>query len=242
MNARKLTLTVLLGVLVAVLCAVGGATAQTTTADESPTNTTTPASDDRPSPSELWQMYQESGQGGVTERSLVMDVGPNVQITKFEFNEEAETVTVWFTADVTTHVSVTDASALDASKTTSKGQSRGITIPRTEEGERIRVTFPATVDSEGNQRITFAPGDGWIYQLSNGQTGGPWFDGRPMYEWFAYFAIAVVIGVSVYIVRRIRKQDSGPIMTADGAQLTRGFQHGLEAHDEDDAKSGGDGD
>lgn len=210
----------------------------TTTPTATPTETPEPTktsdgsgddSDTNVSRDDLWKMFKDSGSKEITERSIVMQVGPTVTVTKYEFDESSGTVTVWFASKVTTSVTVTDASALDASRATSKGQSRIVQIPRTEKGERIRITFPATVASDGNQRITFAPGDGWVYQLSNKKTGG---GSTPLDKvlslWYVYMSLFVAgIGSLWYLRGWFNRQSiDGPPVNEDGVELPDSTMYG----------------
>lgn len=188
---------------------------------------------------DLWTLLKESDDADrPEEQSLLTDLGPNLYVTDLEFDDRRETATITVVARVTTRVTITDATAFDRSSEVSVAESRGMTIPR----GTFKLAVPATVRDDGNQAVTVAPGNNQIYMLSNEMVreGTHIFDGRPVWSWFAWFTAAVIGGVALYLVRRIRKLDTGAVETSDGTKLTGDIQLGLVDVPEPD--EGGDDD
>lgn len=221
-----------------------------TTTPEEPTATPAPTddsqdeeqsqnqSDDQQTDADLiWQLLQESEEPREeSPENVLVTLSPTFRVSDAEFHSDG-TVTLTFVADLTTRVVITDATGYDRSAKVSRTQSRGETIPR----GTYKMTVPATVSSDGNQAVWLSIGNGYNYRLSNGvvQDSG-WFEGRPMWTYFYYFAGAILGGVVVYLVRRIWKMDHGAITTSEGAKIVGRLTAGMVDRPDADEEPAGD--
>jgi hypothetical protein len=185
----------------------------------------------------LWQLIQESEDPRDDDpQQIVTSISPTFWVSDAEFNDDG-TVTLTFVAELTTRVVITDATGFDRSAEVSRAESRGETIPR----GTYKMTVPATVAADGNQAVTLSIGNGYIYRISNGVVeDSGWFEGRPLWEWFGYFAAVVVLGVVAHIVRRIWKMDHGAITTSEGARIVGRLTAGMVDRPDADEESAGD--
>jgi hypothetical protein len=249
----------LISVILVVLLLVPAVTTPVVAQDGAPTPTTTPEeptatptddsqddeeqpknqSDDQPSDTELlWQLIQESEDPRDDDpQQIVTSISPTFWVSDAEFNDDG-TVTLTFVAELTTRVVITDATGFDRSAEVSRAESRGETIPR----GTYQMTVPATVAADGNQAVTLSIGNGYIYRVSNGvvEEDSGWFEGRPLWEWFAYFAGVVLVGVVAHLVRRIWNMDHGAITTSEGAEIVGRLVAGMVDRPETDEDSAGD--
>jgi hypothetical protein len=221
-----------------------------TTTPEEPTETPAPTddsqdeeqsqnqSDDQPTDADLiWQLLQESEEPrDESPKQILTSLSPTFWVSDAEFHSDG-TVTLTFVAELTTRVVITDATGFDRSAEVSRAESRGVTIPR----GTYQITVPATVASDGNQAVTLSIGNGYIYRISNGVVeDSGWFEGTPLWKWFAYFAAVVVLGVLAHIVRRIWKMDHGAILTSEGAKIVGRLVVGMVDRPDADEDSAGD--
>jgi len=221
-----------------------------TTTPEEPTATPTPTddstgeeqpqnqSDDQPTDTDLiWQLLQQSEEPrDDNTEEILTSLSPTFWVSDADFHDDG-TVTLTFVGELTTRVVITDATGFDRGAEVSRAESRGVTIPR----GTYQITVPATVASDGNQAVTLSIGDGYIYRISNGVVeDSGWFEGRPLWMWFGYFAAVVVFGVLAHIVRRIWKMDHGAITTSEGAKIVGRLNAGMVDRPDADEESAGD--
>jgi len=191
---------------------------------------------------DLWKVFKESEDAKKpSENRIIKQIGPNLYVTAAEWDSQAGIVEVTFRARVTTRVTITDSTGVFNGD--NRGEKRSVTIPR----GTYTLVLPATPSDEDPQyqALSFDPGDGWVYGLESKDSpdgGTTWFEGRPMWEYFAWFLGAVAIGASVYVVRRMRAMDTGAIVTSDGIELDEDFKFGLEYIDTDEPEKGGESD
>ena len=197
-------------------------------------------SDNQPSEAELlWQVIQESEDPADAEpQEIVLSLSETFWVQGAEFSKDDETVTITFVGELTSRVVLTDATGFERGAEVSRTESRGVTVPR----GTYQITVPATVAADGNQAVTLSTGDGYIYRLSNGvvEEGSGWFDGRPLWEWFGYFTVVVLLGVVAHVVRRIWKMDHGAITTSEGAKIVGRLVAGMVDRPDADEDSAGD--
>jgi hypothetical protein len=222
-----------------------------TTTPEEPTATPAPTddsqdeeqsqnqSDDQPTDTELlWQLIQQSENPREEgPQQIVTSISPTFWVSEADFHDNG-TVTLTLVGELTTRAVFTDATGLDRDAVVSVAESRGVTIPR----GTYQLTLPATVADDGNQAVTISIGNGKIYRISNGvvEEDSGWFEGTPLWKWFAYFAGVVILGVLAHIVRRIWKMDHGAILTSEGAKIVGRLVVGMVDRPDADEEPAGD--
>jgi len=167
---------------------------------------------------DLWKLFKNDRSAEKPEsEKIIANLGPNLYVTNLEFNEDSETAEITVVAQVTTRVTITDATAFDREREVSVAESRSMTVPR----GTYTLVVPATVrDKDDNQAVTVAPGNGKIYMLSNQMVNSNFLTGVVSLK-VALGAIgAFLLGILLRVGYKVyRKQETGVPESLDGTAI-----------------------